>query len=72
MRHKLLDAIGDLFLAGAPIIGHFHGRRSGHKVNNDLLRALFADDTAWCFDTAASVERGHGGFVPGRNLGVLS
>ena len=72
VRHKLLDAIGDLFLAGAPIIGHFHGRRSGHKVNNDLLRALFADDTAWCFDTAASVERGHGGFVPGRNLGVLS
>jgi len=43
VRHKILDAIGDLALAGAPIIGRFEGRRSGHALNNKLLRALFAD-----------------------------
>ena len=47
VRHKVLDSIGDLYLAGAPLIGHFHGRASGHAVNVDLLRALFADPTAW-------------------------
>lgn len=53
VRHKILDAIGDLYLAGAPIIGHFHGQRSGHALNNQLLRALFADRSAWCWDTPA-------------------
>lgn len=43
VRHKILDAIGDLALAGAPIIGRFEGRRSGHAHNNRLLRALLAD-----------------------------
>jgi UDP-3-O-[3-hydroxymyristoyl] N-acetylglucosamine deacetylase len=43
VRHKILDAIGDLALAGAPIIGRFEGRRSGHALNNALLRALFSD-----------------------------
>jgi len=43
VRHKILDAIGDLSLAGAPLIGRFEGRRSGHALNNALLRALFAD-----------------------------
>jgi UDP-3-O-[3-hydroxymyristoyl] N-acetylglucosamine deacetylase len=43
VRHKILDALGDLALAGAPIIGRFEGRRSGHALNNALLRALFAD-----------------------------
>jgi UDP-3-O-[3-hydroxymyristoyl] N-acetylglucosamine deacetylase len=43
VRHKILDAIGDLALAGAPIIGRFVGHRSGHAQNNALLRALFAD-----------------------------
>ena len=43
VRHKILDAIGDLALAGAPIIGRFTGHRSGHAQNNALLRALFAD-----------------------------
>lgn len=47
VRHKALDCIGDLFLAGAPIIGHFHGERPGHAINNRLLRALFADESAW-------------------------
>jgi len=47
VRHKLLDAVGDLALAGAPVLGHFHGHCSGHALNNQLLRALFADPLAW-------------------------
>lgn len=43
VRHKILDAVGDLALAGAPILGRFVGVRSGHALNNALLRALFAD-----------------------------
>jgi UDP-3-O-[3-hydroxymyristoyl] N-acetylglucosamine deacetylase len=43
VRHKILDAIGDLKLAGAPVIGRFEGHRSSHALNNALLRALFAD-----------------------------
>ena len=43
VRHKILDAIGDMALAGAPLIARFEGRRSGHTTNNGLLRALFAD-----------------------------
>lgn len=47
VRHKMLDAIGDLFLAGAPIQGRFEGVKSGHGINNQLLRALFEDRDAW-------------------------
>ena len=47
MRHKLLDAVGDLALAGAADRGRFVGHRSGHALNNRLLRALFADPAAW-------------------------
>ncbi len=43
VRHKILDAIGDMALAGAPLIARFEGRKSGHTTNNELLRALFAD-----------------------------
>jgi UDP-3-O-[3-hydroxymyristoyl] N-acetylglucosamine deacetylase len=43
VRHKILDALGDMALAGAPIMGRFEGRRSGHALNNALLRAVFAD-----------------------------
>lgn len=43
VRHKILDAMGDMALAGAPLIARFEGRRSGHGLNNALLRALFAD-----------------------------
>jgi UDP-3-O-[3-hydroxymyristoyl] N-acetylglucosamine deacetylase len=55
-RHKALDAIGDLYLAGAPLMGHFHGHLSGHKVNNTLLRALFADPTAWTLATEKDLQ----------------
>jgi UDP-3-O-[3-hydroxymyristoyl] N-acetylglucosamine deacetylase len=43
VRHKILDAIGDLALAGAPVIARFEGRKSGHSTNNALLKALFSD-----------------------------
>lgn len=43
VRHKILDAIGDLYLAGAPILGHYSGERSSHALNNALLRELFAN-----------------------------
>ncbi|QMT40458.1 UDP-3-O-acyl-N-acetylglucosamine deacetylase [Neisseria shayeganii] len=44
VRHKILDAIGDLYIVGAPIIGAFEGYKSGHAINNALLRAVLADD----------------------------
>ncbi len=43
VRHKILDSIGDLYLAGSPIIGYFYGNKSGHYLNNQLLRKLFSD-----------------------------
>jgi UDP-3-O-[3-hydroxymyristoyl] N-acetylglucosamine deacetylase len=46
-RHKLLDAVGDLALAGAPLCGRFVAHRSGHALNHRLLRALFSDAAAW-------------------------
>lgn len=47
VRHKLLDAIGDLYLLGYQIIGEYYGFKSGHTLNNKLLRALMADKDAW-------------------------
>ncbi len=47
VRHKALDAVGDLALAGAPILGRFEGNRPGHDMNNRVLHALFADETAY-------------------------
>ncbi|MEL6583042.1 MAG: UDP-3-O-acyl-N-acetylglucosamine deacetylase [Pseudomonadota bacterium] len=50
VRHKMLDAVGDLALAGAPIVGRYVGRRAGHGVTNALLRKLFDTPGAWAFD----------------------
>ncbi|WP_373488089.1 UDP-3-O-acyl-N-acetylglucosamine deacetylase, partial [Blastomonas sp.] len=47
VRHKMLDALGDLALAGGPVLGRYTGIRAGHSLTNRLLRALFADPTAW-------------------------
>ena len=47
VRHKMLDAVGDLALAGAPLFGRFVAHRTGHALNNRLLLALFADDANW-------------------------
>jgi UDP-3-O-[3-hydroxymyristoyl] N-acetylglucosamine deacetylase len=51
VRHKVLDSIGDLYLAGARILGHFHGSRSGHALNHRLLSELFANRKAWKRET---------------------
>jgi UDP-3-O-[3-hydroxymyristoyl] N-acetylglucosamine deacetylase len=48
-RHKLLDAVGDMALAGAPLIAAYAGHKPSHAANNALLRALFAQDDAWCW-----------------------
>ncbi|HEY4555520.1 MAG TPA: UDP-3-O-acyl-N-acetylglucosamine deacetylase [Lysobacter sp.] len=47
VRHKILDAVGDLYLAGRPIIGAYEGYKSGHALNNQLVRALLAERSAW-------------------------
>jgi UDP-3-O-[3-hydroxymyristoyl] N-acetylglucosamine deacetylase len=47
IRHKLLDAVGDLYLLGKPLLGAFSAHKSGHALNNKLLRALLADSTAY-------------------------
>lgn len=47
VRHKMLDALGDLALAGAPLLAEYTGSRAGHSLTNQLLRALFADPTAF-------------------------
>jgi UDP-3-O-[3-hydroxymyristoyl] N-acetylglucosamine deacetylase len=47
VRHKVLDAIGDLYLLGYSLVGAFSGHKSGHEVNNKLLRKLLAQEDAW-------------------------
>lgn len=47
VRHKILDAVGDLYLAGRPILGAYEGFKSGHALNNKLVRALLAQRSAW-------------------------
>lgn len=47
VKHKILDAVGDLYLMGHPIIGAYYAYKSGHGLNNQLLRALIADPSAW-------------------------
>lgn len=47
IRHKILDAVGDLYLAGGPILGAYEGFKAGHALNNAILHALFADPSAW-------------------------
>ncbi len=49
VKHKMLDAMGDLYLAGKPMLAAYSAFRSGHALNNRLLRALFADQSAWRF-----------------------
>jgi UDP-3-O-[3-hydroxymyristoyl] N-acetylglucosamine deacetylase len=56
VKHKMLDAIGDLYLLGHSLIGAFSGYKSGHALNNALCRALLADQGAWEFTTFDSPE----------------
>jgi len=57
VRHKILDAIGDLYLLGHSLIGAFDGYKSGHALNNKLLRALIKDESAWEQVTFDDVEK---------------
>ncbi len=58
VKHKILDAIGDLYLIGHPILGAYHARKSGHALNNQLVRELLADRDAWeIVDLQASAAR---------------
>ena len=52
VRHKALDAVGDLYLLGAPIIGRYEGLRAGHGANNAIVRALLARPDAWRIRTS--------------------
>ena len=56
VKHKVLDAIGDLYLLGHPLIGAFSGYKSGHALNNALARAMLADNEAWEFATFGKTE----------------
>jgi UDP-3-O-[3-hydroxymyristoyl] N-acetylglucosamine deacetylase len=56
VRHKMLDAVGDLALAGAPILGAYRSCRGGHRLNANVLRALFADAEAWTMVSAPQVR----------------
>ena len=63
VRHKLLDAVGDLYLLGAPLIGHYEGHKSGHDLNNKLCLALQNAPQSWCWteldrDSAIEIDYG--------------
>ena len=68
MRHKAVDAIGDLALAGAPLIGAYRSVRGGHKLNHAVLTALMADRGAWTYvemPQPVRRERGHADLAAG-------
>jgi UDP-3-O-[3-hydroxymyristoyl] N-acetylglucosamine deacetylase len=56
VRHKMLDAVGDLMLAGAPIAGSYDAVQPGHALNNALVRKLLTTPAAWCWETDADIE----------------
>lgn len=60
VRHKMLDVVGDLALAGLPLLGRYNAVRPGHKLNNAVLRALLADRSAWRTVDAEPVRRRRG------------
>jgi UDP-3-O-[3-hydroxymyristoyl] N-acetylglucosamine deacetylase len=60
VRHKALDAVGDLALAGAPLLGRYRSVRGGHKMNHAVLTALMSDPTAWTMVEAEPVRRVRG------------
>jgi UDP-3-O-[3-hydroxymyristoyl] N-acetylglucosamine deacetylase len=67
VMHKALDAVGDLYMLGRPLIGAFHGHKSGHELNNLLVRKLLADASAWeevTFDSVDALPRAFARFEP--------
>jgi UDP-3-O-[3-hydroxymyristoyl] N-acetylglucosamine deacetylase len=61
-KHKVLDAIGDLYMLGHPLLGAFTAYKSGHALNNALLRGLLADASAWEYATFERIEEAPAGF----------
>ena len=64
VRHKILDAIGDLYVVGHPLIAAYTAHKSGHGLNNALLRALLADETAYEIVTFDKAEEAPRAFLP--------
>ena len=63
VKHKILDAIGDLYVIGHPILGAYSAFRSGHGMNNQLIRAVLADSANWEFVTFDSERKAPAGFT---------
>jgi UDP-3-O-[3-hydroxymyristoyl] N-acetylglucosamine deacetylase len=70
VKHKILDAIGDLYLLGHSLIGEFSGYKSGHALNNKLLRALIADVSAWEEVTFRDLSEAPISYVPAAAVGL--
>ena len=67
VKHKILDAIGDMAMLGQPLLAAYGAFKSGHALNNKLLRALLADPSAWetvTFDDAAQAPAGLAELAP--------
>jgi len=71
VRHKFLDAVGDLALAGHYVIGQFKGHRSGHRLNNQLLRELFAT-RSWRLLPISEVQTSWETFVRNREISLTA
>ena len=63
VKHKILDAMGDLYIVGKPLLAAYHAFRSGHALNNKLLRALLADQEAWDVVTFDNEKAAPAGFA---------
>ncbi len=74
VRHKMLDALGDLYTAGAPILGKYTGHRAGHALTNKLLVALFSDPSNYVFNSvdARTSARLPGAGVTARDLAAVA
>src|SRR6476620_4603253 len=67
VKHKILDAMGDLYLIGKPLLAAYSAFRSGHALNNKLLRALLAEQTAFAVVSFEDERQAPAGFgVPAR------
>ena len=67
VKHKILDAMGDLYLLGHPLLAHYEARRSGHALNNQLLRAMLAQPQCWelvSFEDTREAPRGFAQLAP--------
>jgi UDP-3-O-[3-hydroxymyristoyl] N-acetylglucosamine deacetylase len=72
VKHKMLDAIGDLYLLGCNIVGAFSGYKSGHALNNILLKTLLDTEDAWEFVTFEEAEQIPFNFIPRGAAAVIS